>query len=119
MLFRQFREALAECAELKAEVSRLTADAASAERAAEEAERRIEDLKRVVDSYSYQSTRRYVFAKTEAPVAQAVEMPNPRRKMARAVIQEKTLKAFAAQQKDLQQAFAAEANIDESTISAA
>lgn len=119
MLFREYRDALAECAELKAEVSRLTGEAAASERAAEEAEKRVSDLKSVVDSYSFQATRRSVFSKAEAPVAAPVEMPEPRRRFARDVVFQRTREAVAAKQADLQQALAAEAITDESTSSAA
>lgn len=120
MLFRQFRDLMAENAELRAEVSRLTGESSASNARAEEAEKRVEDLKRVVDSYSHQATRRYVFSKAEAPVAQAVEiLPEPRRRMARDVIAERTRQAFAARQQDLHQAFQSEAITDESTNSAA
>jgi hypothetical protein len=108
MLFSEYRDLLAEQAEQRSENARLIGEASSANARAEEAEKRVEDLKRVVDSYSHQATRRYVFAKAEAPVSTPVVLPEPRKRMARDVAAERTREAFARRQQDLHQAFVEE-----------
>jgi hypothetical protein len=99
-----------ENARLEAENARLAAEVAGAEARAEATERRVEDLQRVVDSYSFQATRRMVFQKAEAPVVGPVELPVSRgRRLMRDVAAELTREAQKKQREFLHSQLQAEA----------
>jgi hypothetical protein len=110
LLFSGYREAIAENARLQTENARLQGEASAAEGRAEATERRVEDLQRVVDSYSFQATRRYVFQKAEAPVVGPVEVPVSRgRRLMRDVAAELTREAQKKQREFLHSQFQTEA----------
>lgn len=118
MLFREYRDLLTKQAELEAELMRLTGESAASSARAEAAEDRVKDLKSVVDSYSYQATRRNVFARSEAPVPQpAVENPAPRRILARDLATQLTREAMNRQQ-GIMQSFREEQQIQPEAQSA-